>query len=209
LLFRKRYYYRPINKIEGVDMGYLSEEQVQKIGFKSIGKNVMISDKACIYSAHKISIGDNSRIDDFCIISGAISIGRYVHMAVYSYLSGCEKGVIMEDYSGVAYGVKVFVDSDDYSGESMTNPTIPEIYKPKKQSKQVVIKKHAIVGANSLIMPGVILNEGTAVGANSMVVKSTDPWSVYFGNPAKKIKNRKKNILELERQLENDIVKVP
>ena len=186
-------------------MGYLSSEEINKIGLAKVGKNVMISDKACIYSPHKISIGDNCRIDDFCILAGRVSIGNHVHIAVYSFLSGCEKGIVMEDYSGLAYGVKVLVNSDDYSGESMTNPTIPDKYKPKKQAKKVIIQKHSIVGANSLIMPGVVLAEGTAVGANSMVLKTTEAWSVYFGNPAKKIKNRKKNILDLEKEFEQGL----
>jgi galactoside O-acetyltransferase/dTDP-4-amino-4,6-dideoxygalactose transaminase len=80
----------------------------------------------------------------------------------------------------------------------LTNPTIPDKYK-KELKKEVVIKKHTIVGAGSIIMPGVILEEGTSVGALSLVRKKTEEWSVYLGNPAKKIKNRKKDLLELEK----------
>ncbi|HEK2134322.1 TPA: acyltransferase, partial [Proteus mirabilis] len=91
----------------------------------------------------------------------------------------------------------VFTGSDDYSGRTMTNPTIPLKYKNLKE-KNIIIGKHAIIGTNSIIMPGVTIAEGTAVGALSMVTKSTKPWGIYFGNPAKRIKERKKDLLNLE-----------
>lgn len=180
-------------------MAYLSKLQLKKMGFSSIGDNVLISNKASIYHPERIVIGSNVRIDDFCIITGSLTLGNNIHISVYSYVFGGTKGVVMEDFSGLAYGVRVFTDSDDYSGASMTNPTVPDNFKPRKTSKPIVIKRHSIVGASSLIMPGVTLSEGTAVGAMSMVTKSTEAWTIYSGVPAKKLKNRKVDILDLER----------
>ena len=180
-------------------MAYYSEEELHNIGFKSLGRSVRISDKAAIYDAHRIEIGDNSRIDDFCVISGKVFIGRNVHIAVFCSVAGGEKGVILEDFSGLAYGCHVFTQSDDYTGRALTNPTVPDKYK-REMKKGIVIGKHSIVGTNSIIFPGVNLAEGTSVGGLSMVTKSTEEWSVYFGNPAKKIKNRKKDLLELEKE---------
>ena len=40
--------------------------------------------------------------------------------------------------------------------------------------------------------------EGCSVGAMSMFTKTTQPWSIYFGAPAKRLKARKQNLLELE-----------
>jgi galactoside O-acetyltransferase len=65
---------------------------------------------------------------------------------------------------------------------------------------RVELGRHVIVGANSIIFPGVTMGEGSSVGSCSMVTKSTDPWTVYFGVPAKKIKPRKRDMLELELQ---------
>ncbi|EGQ9595723.1 TPA: acyltransferase [Vibrio alginolyticus] len=179
-------------------MSYLNREQLLSIGFKSIGQNVKISDMARFYNPGKISIGNNVRIDDFCIVSGNVSLGNNIHLAVYSYITGCDAGVVMEDFSGLAYGVKVFTDSDDYSGVSLTNPTVPDDYKPKKISKPVLIKKHVIIGANSIVLPGVVLGEGCAIGACSMVTKSTKEWRIYSGIPARDLKARKKDLLKLE-----------
>lgn len=180
-------------------MAFLTEEQLQACGFRALGKNVKISDKAAIYNADQIEIGDHSRIDDFCVLSGKISIGRNVHIAVYCNVAGGTEGIVFEDFSGLAYGCQVMTQTDDYTGRSLTNPTVPAKYK-KETKKAVRIGRHCIVGTNSLIFPGVTLNEGTSVGAMSMVTKTTEPWTVYFGIPAKKLKARKQDMLDLEKQ---------
>ena len=185
-------------------MAYYTKEELRALGFKYIGNNVKISDKASIYNYDQISIGDNSRIDDFCVVSGKITIGRNVHITPMCLVAGGEKGILFEDFTTIAYGVQVFTQSDDYSGETMTNSTIPQKYK-KEFKKEVIIKKYSIVGAGSIIMPGVILAEGTSVGALSLVRKNTQEWNIYVGTPAQKISNRKKDLLELEKQyLENE-----
>ena len=185
-------------------MSYYTQEQLKELGFKYIGKNVKISDKASIYNYDQIEIGDNSRIDDFCVISGKIKIGRNVHIAPFCLVAGGEKGIVFEDFTTIAYGVQVFTQSDDYSGRTMTNSTIPKEYK-NEFMEEIILKKYSIVGAGSIIMPGVKLAEGTSIGAMSLVLKSTNPWGIYVGNPAKRLKDRKKNLLELEKQyLENE-----
>ena len=185
-------------------MAYYTKEQLQNLGFKYIGKNVKISDKASIYNCDQIEIGDNSRIDDFCVVSGKIKIARNVHITPMCLVAGGEKGITFEDFTTIAYGVQVFTQSDDYSGKTMTNSTIPKEYK-NEFMQEVILKRYSIVGAGSIIMPGVILAEGTSVGAMSLVLKSTEPWSIYVGNPAKKFKNRNQGLLELEKKyLENE-----
>ncbi|UXE61045.1 MAG: acyltransferase [Woronichinia naegeliana WA131] len=178
-------------------MAFLSASELLKIPFKKLGINVKISDKVSIYEPEKIEIGDYSRIDDFSVISGKIKIGSFVHLAVFSNLAGGSEGIVLDDFSGLAYGCHVFSQSDDYSGHSLTNPTVPDKYK-KETKKMVYIGKHCIVGTSSVIFPGVHLAEGTAVGAGAVVTKSTQEWSIYVGNPAKKIKNRSKELLKLE-----------
>lgn len=185
-------------------MAYYTESELKKLGFKYIGKNVKISNKASIYNYDKIEIMDNSRIDDFCILSGKIKIGKNVHITPTCLVAGGKKGIVFEDFTTIAYGVQVFTQTDDYSGETMTNSTIPSEYK-NEFMKEVVLKKYSIVGAGSIIMPGVILEEGTSVGAMSLVLKSTDSWGIYIGKPAKRFKDRKKDLLYLEKKyLENE-----
>ena len=68
----------------------------------------------------------------------------------------------------------------------MTNPTIIDEFKDELKAK-IIIKKHVIVGTKSVILPGVILEIGCAIYTCSLVTKSTEPWSIYYGIPAKKI----------------------
>lgn len=179
-------------------MAFLTQEQLAAIPFKFIGNNVRVSDKAVFHEAEKIEIGSNSRIDDFCVVSGKVIIGRNVHIAVFCNIAGGSEGITFEDFSGLAYGCHIFSQSDDYSGSSMTNPTVSAKFKCEIK-KKVHIGRHCIVGTCSVIFPGVILAEGCAIGAMSMVTKPTEPWAIYSGSPAKKLKNRKRDILEMEK----------
>ncbi len=178
-------------------MGYYSKLELQQLGFKYIGNNVLISNKASIYNYEQIEIGDYSRIDDFCVISGKVKIGRNVHITAQCLIAGGEKGIILENFTTIAYNVKIFTQSDDYSGESMTNSTIPVKYK-NECKKEIFIKKYSIIGAGSIIMPGTTLEEGTSIGAMSLVLSTTKSWSIYAGSPAKKIKDRKRTLLDLK-----------
>lgn len=183
---------------------FYNEEELKQLGLGAAGHNVLISRKASIYGAENISIGNDVRVDDFCILSGNITIGNYVHIAAYSALYGGEKGIVIKDFSNVSSRVCIYAVSDDYSGESMTNPMIPDKYKNVIR-KTVVINKHVIIGSGSTVLPGVTLGEGTSVGAMSLVNKSTEPWGIYVGIPAKFIKERSRNLLELEKEfLDNE-----
>ena len=180
-------------------MAFFRQSELLKLGFKKLGSNVKISDKSSIYNPEQISLGDNSRIDDFCVVSGNVTLGRNVHIAVFCNVAGGEKGIVFEDFSGLAYGCHVFSQSDDYSGETMTNPTVPDEYKSEKKER-IVIGRHVILGTQSIVFPGVTLAEGSASGAGTVITQDTEAWSLYVGNPAKKIKDRSRRLLALERQ---------
>jgi acetyltransferase-like isoleucine patch superfamily enzyme len=178
-------------------MGYLSRDQIEAMGFAFLGHDVKISDRAAIYDAAQIRIGDNSRIDDFCVISGQVELGRNVHIAPFGLLAGGRGGITLEDFSGLAYRVSVFAQSDDYSGATMTNPTVPARFKIETVG-QVRIGRHTIVGTGATICPGVTLAEGTAVGAGALVLHSSAPWTIIAGVPARRLKDRKRDLLALE-----------
>lgn len=178
---------------------FYTQNELKNIGFMDIGDEVLISRKASIYSPEQISIGNNVRIDDFCILSGKICIGNYVHVAAYSALYGGNQGIYISDFANISSRVSVYSICDDYSGETMTNPMIPDEYKNVK-SAPVLIEKHVIIGSTSVVLPGVDLKEGSAFGAFSFINHNSEAWSINSGIPFKKRKNRSKNILELERK---------
>jgi galactoside O-acetyltransferase len=189
---------------------FYSERELKKIGFAKFGKNILISRKASIYMPENIYLGSNIRIDDFSVIVGGkkegIRIGNYVHIACFCGLFGAS-GIYVEDFCGLSSRVTIYSESDDYNGNSHTNPMIPVEYKPTYVTGHVILRKHSIIGAHSIILPTVTIGEGAAVGAGSLVMKNCDDWSVYFGSPAKKIKERSRKLLELEKKFKADFVK--
>ena len=182
-------------------MTWLRDELICEMGFASIGTNVMLSDKASYYNCKNIRIGNNVRIDDFCVLSageGGIDIANYVHVAVFSSLIGAGN-ISLADFSNISSRVAIYSSNDDYSGAAMTNPTIPREF-TNVQSADVHIGRHVIVGAGSIILPGVTLEDGVAIGALSLVRKTCQSFGIYSGSPAKRIAERKRNLLELEQQ---------
>ena len=178
---------------------YYTEIELKSIGFKSVGQNVSISKKASLYGVEKMEIGNNVRIDDFCFLSGKIKLGDYILVSVGCILYGSVDGIVMEDFSGLAPRVIIHVDTDDYSGNSLTNPMIDMEFRSVKHGA-VKIRKHVIIGSNSDVLPNVEIGEGSPVGAMSMVTSSIKPWTVNVGVPAKSLKERSKKLLKLEKE---------
>lgn len=173
---------------------FYSNEELNNIGFSSIGDNVLISRKCSIYSPERITIGNNVRIDDFCILSGLIKIGDYVHIAAYCGLFAGDAGIEIGSYATTSSRCAVYAISDDYSGESLTNPTIPDEYK-KCKSEKVTIGNHSIIGAGCTILPGIKIEEGVAVGSMSLINRSLSAWKICYGIPCKEMKDRSRNLL--------------
>lgn len=180
---------------------FYTDSELNSIGFAKLGKNIKVSRKTSFYGASRISIGDNSRIDDFCVISageGGIEIAINVHIACFCSIIGKEK-IIMRDFAGLSSHSAIFSSSDDFSGAAMTNPTIPAKYTNVK-SAPVILGKHVVVGSHSCILPGVSIGEGSAVGAGSLVTKNIQEYSIASGVPAKRIKERNRYFIELEKK---------
>lgn len=178
-------------------MPFLNEKKLKNIGFKSYGKNVKISSKASFYFPELITIGDDSRVDDFCVLSGNIEIGNNVHIACFCNLNGHSVGIKIGDFSGLAYGVNIIAGSDCYYGTALIGPTVPKKFTNVTELR-VIIEKHVIVGTNSVVMPGSKLKEGSSILAMSLINFTTKPWTIYAGNPAKIHNQRSKDLLRFE-----------
>jgi galactoside O-acetyltransferase len=167
-----------------------------------VGENVRVSRKASLHNTANIHLGNHVRIDDFCVLSagkGGIHIGNYVHIAVYSSLMGQGK-IQLGNFSGLSSRVSIYSSNDDYSGNAMTNPTVPEHLTHVKHG-DVVLGEHVIVGAGAIILPDVVLSEGVAIGALTLIRKSCPAFGIYSGSPAKRIGERSRKLLALALQL--------
>ncbi|MEG1860414.1 MAG: acyltransferase, partial [Bacteroidaceae bacterium] len=136
---------------------------------------------------------NNVRIDDFCILSGHITIGSHVHIAAYSALYGA-MGIEIESHTVLSSRVVVYSAIDDFGGDYLISPTEKPEYTHVTGGK-VLIKQYACIGTNATIFPGLTINEGAVVGAHSFVKKSLNEWVIYAGCPVKKLKNRSRGLL--------------
>ena len=183
---------------------FLSDEELRKIGFKSLGTNVLISNKVSIYGAEFISIGDNVRIDDFCILSGKITFGNNIHIGAGSVVIGGggndNVSVTFADFSGISSKCAIYATTKVFCDFNKANPMMIDFKKDSIADKSIYIGKHCVVGTGSTILPGANLAEGVAVGAMSLLTKPTKAWKIYAGIPARAIKERSKDLLDLEKE---------
>lgn len=182
---------------------FYEPEELKELGLKSYGKNIKISRKASLYNPEEISLGNNIRIDDFCILSGKIDIGSYVHVAAYTALYAQYESLTIGDFAGLSSRVAIYTFSDDLIwGISLGNSTIPDEFKAKVDKGPVILEKHAMVGSGSVVLPKTEIKMGAVVGALSLVRGKVDAWKIYRGNPLKFVSKRpSKRILELEKEL--------
>jgi dTDP-4-amino-4,6-dideoxy-D-glucose acyltransferase len=152
---------------------YFSVDELRSIGFSDIGSGTQISRKSSFY---KISgrIGSNVRIDDFCIVKGHVEIGSYVHIAAFCSISGAFETVQLKDFCTLSNRVSIFTGSDDYSANTLNNSQVPEAYTTIRKGR-VTIGQAALIGAHSVILPGVTVGDGASVGAMTVVKDSIPP----------------------------------
>jgi galactoside O-acetyltransferase len=176
--------------------------QAYNLGLASVGRDVVVWPQAKITAPEKITIGDSVIIDDFVLLTGGAktTIGSFVHIASFVSVVGGGECVI-EDFVGVSGGSRLYTGNDDYLGGCLTGPTVPFPYRVAIRSS-LHLKKHAIIGANTVILPGLVIGEGAAIGAGSVITKDCEPWTIYVGSPARALRPRpKEKILALEAQL--------
>jgi galactoside O-acetyltransferase len=177
--------------------GYLSEDLLASLGAAAIGENVFIHESVLIVNASALTIGSNVRIDAFTVITCGdepCSIGDHVHISTHVLIAG-RGGFDLGNCSGIASGCRLFTTSDDFSGEVLTGPTFPA-HQTGVTYCRIRIGDHAVMAANSVVLPGGGLGEGAILGALSLAKTRLDPWTIYGGTPARAVKPRSRTMLE-------------
>jgi acetyltransferase-like isoleucine patch superfamily enzyme len=176
---------RPENIIIGP--GHLIQDNVilghSDSGQVIIGENAVIRSGTVIYSnvrigngfrtGHNALVRENSELGDdvllgsSSVIDGHCKIGSHVSIQTDAYITAY---TTIED--DVFIGPRAVTTNDKYmySGARLIGPTI---------------KKGARIGANSTLLPGVVIGEGAVVGSGSVVTKDVPPGATVVGNPAR------------------------
>lgn len=182
-----------------MNITFYNHQELKNLKFRKLGDNVLISKNSSIITPETISIGNNSRVDDFCILSGNITIGSHVHISSHCSLFGT-MGIFIDDYAGISSQTVIYSVIDDFSGNHMIGPQVPNEYR-KLTEGEVTLGKFVQVGASNIIFPTVTLEEGAATGALSLIKNDIPEWSISAGIPAKVIKKREKNIINFHKKM--------
>ena len=184
------------------DPGYWTEAELTAFGFAKVGTTVRVAKNCTIVGLPNIALGDHVRIDGPSVLTatgGYIRLGDYIHIGGFSFLAG-GGGIEMADFSGLSQRVSIYSASDDYSGEALTNPTVPREYLNTRIAP-VRLGRHVIIGSGAVILPGCEIGDGAAIGALTLVTKSLAPWGVYAGAPIRRLRSRSRSLLAQERAL--------
>ena len=159
------------------------------------------------YSGHFIhhetvvDYGHDVRIDAFTSITcKRLVLGDYVHIGPHCSISGPGE-VFIGNYSTLSHGVRIFTASDDYDGDYLAGAALPPEYTSPTVGN-VFIGKSVVIGANTIIMPGVKICLYAAVGALSLVKHRIPTLELWAGIPAKFIRKRQQGVVNFTKQLE-------
>jgi galactoside O-acetyltransferase len=166
---------------------FMSRAQMNEIGFARLGADVLIHPSCVFVGCEAIAIGDNVRIDPFCVLTAKelIDIGENVHIGSHCNIVGAA-GVRMGESANLSQGVRVFSESDDLAASGLIGAQAPRDLRVIK-SGLVEISAFATVGANSVVLPGVMIGEGATLGALSLARADLEPWSINAGCPSRKV----------------------
>jgi len=155
-----------------------------------VGKNAIIRSHTVIYAGNVI--GDNFQTGHGILIRENNIIGSNVRVGTGSDIEYEVKiGDNVLIHSRAFIPEFSIIEDDCYVGPNVvfTNTKYPLSPGAKRSFKGSILKKKAKIGANSTILPGVIIGENSLVGAGSVVTKDVPPNKVVIGSPAKIIKD--------------------
>lgn len=185
---------------------YLSRESLERLGFAALGDDVLIHPSCVLVGCERMRIGSHVRIDPFCVVtmSGDLVIGDRVHVSAQASLLG-GGGIVIGDFACVSHGTRVLSSSGDFSTGRINGPMVPPPHRHVVTAR-IEIGRHAVLGANSVILPGGGLGEGATVGALSLVKTVLEPWTVNAGVPTRVVGRRdREGVLAQERALASEL----
>jgi galactoside O-acetyltransferase len=163
--------------------------------FRHIGSNVKVHNLVVTLTPENMVFGSDIIIDDFVFIGShrRLILGHHVHIASHASITGGGR-ILIGDFCGISSGARLFSGTDDFTGGSLTGPTIPPEFRQPHRGT-IILEPHVIIGSNAVVLPDVTIGEGSTVGAGSVVTRSLEPWGVYVGSPARRINTRPREVV--------------
>jgi len=156
-----------------------------------VGNDVIINADHVMTRPDQVVIGNHVAIDKGFYCTTGLTVGDYVHISPYvTVIGGRHTALHIEDFCFVSVGAKMICGSELFQGHGLIGPLIPNEYQDRQILEPIVLRRFSGVCANSVVMSGVIMAEGSILGANSFLKSNTEPWTIYAGNPARPIKKR-------------------
>jgi dTDP-4-amino-4,6-dideoxy-D-glucose acyltransferase len=176
----------------GLNADFLSREALERLGFRSLGHDVLIHATVVIVDCAKISLGSRVRIDPYVVIStrGGVEFGDNIHIGSHCVLAGAD-AVHIGDFVNISHHVGIYTTNEDVSGRTLSHPTVGSA---GRRTAPVIFERHVMVGAGSLVLPGARLGEGAILGAMSRTSRPLRPWTVYSGVPARRTSERRRDV---------------
>lgn len=162
-----------------------------------VGTDVVIDSNTKFTRPNLVTIGNHVGIDWGFYCTTALTVGDYVHISPHvAVIGGGKTGLTVGDFCFISVGAKMVCGSERFHGAGLIGPLIPDQFKDEQILEPIELKPFSGVCANSVVMPGVVMAEGSILGANSFLNSNTEPWTIYAGSPARPIKSRRSDIMK-------------
>lgn len=153
----------------------------------------VISTEAYFYGNGSVIVGEGSRIDHGCILTGRVRIGRKTHIPPYCILYG-KAGITIGDLVNFGVYTVLHSESESFTGEWLMGPLVPEESR-RPDRRPIVVQDRATLCTRTTVLPGVTIGKGSVVGAHSLVRLSVPPMEKWAGTPARFIDRMEESCL--------------
>ena len=166
-----------------------SRDELLALGLASVGEEVRVHRSVIFFRPEAVRLGEAARIDAQAVLSAGpegIWVGHHTHLSAGVFLFGSGGAIRVGDFCALSARCTVFTANDDYKDGWMVNPTVGERFR-KVQAAAVEFGDHVVVGAGTVVLPGVRMARGSAAGALSLVKHPVGEGVLVAGAPAKPV----------------------
>jgi acetyltransferase-like isoleucine patch superfamily enzyme len=181
--------------------------------FKQVGKGVIFGRNVTVRHPKKITIGENTSIDDNVVLDAkgeaneGIAIGVNVYIGRNTILSCKEGSIYLEDYCNISANCMLLSETEIRLGQycflagqcylvaggnhAFDDTSVPIMFQPSYSKGGIAIGEDVWLGAGVIVLDGANVGKGTVVGAGAVVTEPLPEYCIAVGSPAKKLKDRK------------------